>query len=485
MSADQGSMDSRGRISCGMFTPLPPLPTGVATYSLRLLRITRDIIDWTVFHAEGSDAGVLPSDIRAVPIRGTAPEDLPQRRVFMLGNSPECFEVACSLLRFGGCGVFHETVMHHMLRFCFLRDGRRDLYQKLLGFEYGPRSRTVEKLLSRSMPEPAYDSLLKEHPLIGSLVHASDPIVCLNESAADFLRRTSGGRCVFVAGHPLDPAGSFTEPVDAAGGTYVGMVGGGHPGRNLHILLEALHMVRSSGRDVRCALVGGGWPSDLPGWAIATGRLDDASYQGWIRSLSVAVDIRHPTCNETSGSLLEVMRAGIPPVLTASGSFTRIPSGAAVRIPAPPSPHALAKAVMMILDDPSLAGSLSSGARLHAAKESSVDRARSEWTRIVSTEPEPSCAAPYTTSLSAAIHDPPPGFERHASIEPGPVSWSFEGTLSLDPPPWTDRCLLTASGTGRAGSETLSREPRVFDLRGKVVLEGEGRVYQATWIGGE
>ncbi|MDM7992098.1 MAG: glycosyltransferase family 4 protein [Candidatus Fermentibacter sp.] len=482
-SPERRLRDSTGRPTCAMFTPLPPLATGVATYSLRLILLTRDIIDWKVFFEEGSDPALLPADVMHAPLSTARTGDLPRSRVFMLGNSPECAGTAFALMEHRGCGVFHETVMHHMLRFCCLRDGRIDLYRRLLGFDYGPDAKAVERSLSRRMPPSSFDALLKRHPLVGSLVHASDPTVCLNAEAADALGRLSGGRRVFVVGHPLDPPAGPVLPPSALDSPVAGMVGGGHPGRNADVFVEALHILRSSGLPVSGALIGGGWPGDLPGWVTNTGRLDDARYQGWIRALSVAVDIRHPSCNETSGSLLEAMRAGVPAVLTDSGPFSRIDSGAVMRIPSPPDAKCLAAAIRRVLTDPALAAGLSAGGSRHAAAESSPERARSDWLRIAAMEPPPDpFTIPGPGSLAAALHDPPQGFSSAPRPDTGPSCWSFEGTVVLDPPPGRPVCLLSASGTGRAGSEPLQREPRVFELRGRVVLEGSGRVSQITWM---
>ena len=481
-SAERLSFDSSGRQTCALFTPLPPLPTGVATYALRIVLLTRDIIDWRVFFSTGSDPSRLPADVTCAPIADLRSGDVPGSRVFMLGNSPECFEPARALLELGGCGVFHETVMHHMLRHCCLAEGRMDLYRRLLGFDYGPGAGQVEKRLSKSMPPEEYDTLLKRYPLIGSLVHASDPLVCLNQAAASVLGRLSGGRRVFVVGHPLDPIDGIAGPALPDDAPLAGMVGGWHPGRNVEAFMEALHILRTGGLDIRGALIGGGWPDGLPGWIANTGRLDEPAYQGWIRRLSVAVDVRHPTCNETSGSLLEVMRAGVPAVVTASGPSSYLPSDCVVRIPAPPSPTALASAIRMILEDRALARALSAAAVRHCSRESFVERARSEWTRIAACRPERAPAVRSgNASLSAALHDPPPGFTLGSALDSEPISWAFEGMAALDPPEGRPYCLLTAWGSGRAGAKPLPKGPAVLRFEGRVVLEGRGRVSQVTW----
>jgi hypothetical protein len=257
------------------------------------------------------------------------------------------------------------------------------------------------------------------------------------------------------------------------------MIGGGHPGRNTEVFLEGVRMARSRMPALKALLVGEGWPVSLPAWAASTGRLDDPEYQRTIRTLGVVVDIRHPSCGETSGSLLEAMRAGRPCITSAEGSFLHIPSDAVVRIPVPPDPRALARAILAVTGGSLTAAALSSAAVRHSASESSPERARREWPAIVRACLDTPRPSPVETAgaLSAAFHDPPRGFRRVTGQ--GPVAWTFEGTAVMEARGAS--ALLTAWGEGRVNGRPLPASPGVLELEGRLLFEGRGRLTQILW----
>lgn len=482
MSADPGPfLDRSGRPSAVMVCPLPPMRTGVATYALRVLEYTRDSIDWTVHAPAGADGSCLPGDIRCFRLErdGAAPGT---RRIFMLGNSPECFEVSRALLAWGGTAVFHETVMHHMLRFCLLAEGDAAGYRRELLFEYGPSAERIERLLSRrGRAESEFDSLLKAYPLTGRLLHATDALVCLGASSAAVLGARCPGKPVFRVSHPLSPVPALPHIERPDCRFLLGMVGGGHPGRNPGIFLDAVEIVRQTVPGVKAVLVGAGWPDGLPDWAFTTGRLQEPEYQAWIRQLDLVVDTRHPDCGETSGSLLEALRAGIPAITPASGGFLSMPSECVSRIPVPPTPTGVAAAIRHLLSEPELRHSLSKASSSWAEAQGSAERARSEWAGIMALQPVAPRRGDAVVSLSAAWHEPPRGLVRR--LGPGPVTWHFEGGASFDPPSAGMDALVTALGTGQVSGMPLNPTATVFEVPGgRVEITGTGELTQIAWV---
>lgn len=479
-------LDGSGRPSASMICPLPPMRTGVASYALRVLEYTRDTIAWTVWYPPGGDPSVLPGDIQSFVLEpdGRIPAD---PRIFMLGNSPECFEVAMKLERVGGAAVFHETVMHHMLRFGYLAAGRLDLYRRELLFEYGPCAGAVERKLSRrGRSEAAYDRLLKRYPLTGRLLHSSSAAICLNPAAAAAIGARIPGRQVLGVSHPLTPVPVPLPDLPRPDCRFlVGMAGGGHPGRNAEVFLEAVGHLRMEMGEVRAVFIGGGWPDDLPEWAFSTGRLDEPEFQCWLRRLDAAADLRHPDCGETSGSLLELMRAGIPCVVTATGSFIHLPSDSILRIPVPPSPAACSGALRELLGNPSLREQVSGCASAWAIAQGSPERARADWTRVI--HALPAVDAPRSAgslSLSAAWHEPPAGFQRVLGNKA--VCWQFSGRAAIDVPLVKGAVLVTAWGDGSVSGIALPRSPGVLRLEcSRLEFEGRGFVTQVFWGGGE
>jgi glycosyltransferase involved in cell wall biosynthesis len=474
------------------------METGLATYANRVLLNTVDLVDWTVAYPEGGDPSLLPGAIEGSVLigrDGRLPIDLemPPYRFYQLGNSTHCFPVLQLLYEIGGTAIFHELVLHHMLRFCHLETGDGDLegYRRELLFEYGPSAEEIERRLSASAPADEYDRLLKQYPLIGRAVHHSDRIVCLNPFAASILRLRAGGRPVVEIGHPLSPLDRPEAPPEdrIPGSPLIGMLGGNRPGRNLSKLVAALERLRlGSYPDAGLALAGSGYSSEvMPGYVRVTGRLDEPEYQGWIREMDVVVDIRSPHCGETSGSLMEAMRAGIPAVLSAGGSFNHLPSDAVLRIPEEASGEGLAAALEFLLSRPRLMRIMGKRASEWAREIGSRERLRADWESLLyGTAPEESGRAYSSqTALAAAWADPPEGMR--CALHGRAIAWEFRGTHSiLLPEDSLAPVYLTLEGRGslECGSDRidLTEEPSVLELDStSFVIDGEGLITQISW----
>lgn len=466
-----------------LVTPLPPLPTGLATYAERVLRGTVDIIDWQVAHTPGSDPSILPEGIPSLPVSELT--SVPRIRIFQLGNSPDCFEVLQALYRFGGTGLFHETHLHHMIRHGCLERGLLDDYRRELLFEYGPSARLVEKILARPPSERAeYDSRLKRYPLSGRAINACSSMICLNRYAASNLERW--GRRVFVVGHPLSPLTETDQGGARPGSPVIGMAGGFNYGRHLDLAIEAVRTLRRRYPNAVLLLAGGGYPDELPAWVTSTGRLSEMEYQAAIRTIDLALDIRHPPLGETSGSLLEVMRAGIPAVVSASGAFLELPSDAVLRVPVEDLAAGAAAALDTLLKRPELMASMSRAAVSWAENQGSWERMRTEWTGLMEalavSGDEPLIALDRVEdSRSPAWHDPPEGFRRDCTGSA--VSWRFEGTACLKGPGGTDGAWVTARGSGSVSGSDLSGDYRVIETGTPVIrFEGSGEVSNIYWF---
>ncbi|MBN1434929.1 glycosyltransferase family 4 protein [Candidatus Fermentibacterales bacterium] len=477
-------------------TPIPPLRTGLATYAIRVLESTGDMAEWTVAYPPGGDPSLLPHGVAGsfeLGADGQLPDcvRIPEIRIFQLGNSPDCFPLTRMLYRTGGTTILHELGLHHMLRFCYLRDGDIEEYGRELAFEYGPAAASVEKLLAEPRSEKDYDSLLKRYPLIGRAIHYSDRIACLNPFASAALRSRAGMREVLEIGHPLSPVDRAEEPSPSLmpGSPLVGMLGSNRPGRGLEHLLGALARLRRGWPSMGLVLLGSGYPEkNLPEWVRSAGRLPEAEYQGWIRMLDLAVDVRSPHCGETSGSLLEALRAGIPAVVSSGGSFDYLPSDAVLRIPAESIGSALAPAIDLLLSDGGLRSRMARSAALYASDVGSRDRLRSDWSRLL--EPAAPASGEHgplpQPALSAAWHGPLFGM----GIDSGQpaVSWRFDGRAEIALPAWAlPPVFLTVTGEGRvlAGDteHVLTGDPVVLRIEGSArpVLDGRGLVTQITW----
>ncbi|MBD3369887.1 glycosyltransferase [Candidatus Fermentibacteria bacterium] len=473
--------EARSMIEAFLATPIPPCRTGLATYALRVIRATAEHVSWTVGYTEGSDPSRLPEGVRAVPLGAvTNGSDLPERRFFQLGNSPHCFEVLRKLYGLGGASVFHETVLHHMLRHCLLQKNQVEEYRREVRFAYGPAAEKVLETLDRAdLPPEEYDRLLKSYPLIARAVNSSDLVVCLNEYARHTLLGLAGSTRVVRIAHPLSPVEEVVSPENVPEGFLLGMVGRYHHGRNLGMVLRAVGQLRRK-MDASLALIGSGYPENLPSWVVRTGEVDEPRYQGWIRSLDVGIDVRFPTCGETSGSLLEVMRAGVPVVVSATGSFLEIPSSAVVRLPVETMAGALPGALEALYADRDRRERMALEGKRYAEDVGSMERAESEWRSLMEWKPSEPPEPFHQPSLAAAWHDPPPGFERET--KGSSVRWSFSGRASIPGPDWASRVWVTARGPGSVNGTLLEETDSIIELQGADLLfKGRGSLTAVHW----
>ena len=459
------------------------MKTGLATYALRILENTSNFVNWTVAYTNGSDPQSLPSNVRSLPVDQLREEELPPVRIFQIGNSPHCFPVVQALYRFSGTALFHETVIHHMLRHCYLETDRWEDYRRELLFCYGPAAEAVEKDLSKvNISAAEYDRKLKQYPLIGRALHASHSAVCLNSYAASILKKSYPEGRVLAIGHPLSPLPELNIPSRPFSLCF-GMVGTNHYGRNLEELLEAVELLRIDYPDSGLILIGANYPDELPEWVMRTGRLEEMEYQSWIRTLDYVFDVRYPTCGETSGSLLEAMRAGIPSIVTATGAFNNIPSDAVIRIPPDSIVQGIRTAVKFLESRPDLRNTISENGASFARDTGSADRLSSDWKRVLRLAvipPEDFSDVDNHISISPAWHELPDGFSRDLNTEP--VSWKFSGTAELEGPESSSGAMVTAWGEGTIGSVKLGSEPSVICMDGRTLrFRGTGWISNVIW----
>jgi glycosyltransferase involved in cell wall biosynthesis len=474
---------SEKRAEALLVTPLPPMETGLATYALRVIGNTESFVEWTVAYPSGSDPESLPVNVKSLPIEDMEEGSVPDAKIFQIGNSPHCFPVVQALYKFGGTVLFHEIVLHHMLRHCYLENNRLEDYRRELTFSFGPAAESVEKDLSnKKITVSDFDRKQKRYPLIGRILHSSHSAVCLNSFAASILKKSYTEGRIITIGHPLSKIDELEIPIKPYPLCF-GMVGTNHPGRNLDKLIEAIELLRNDIPDSGMVLIGSGYPEGLPEWVTRTGRLSEKEYQGWIRTLDYVFDVRHPTCGETSGSLLEAMRAGISSIVTATGSFNNIPSDAVIRVLPDNIVQGIRSAVLLLEERPDLRKNLSKKAASYAEDTGSDERLVRDWKKVLQLAENPpieNFTAENSISLSPAWHEPPEGFKRDMNTIP--VTWKFSGSAKLEGPECSSGALVTVWGEGTVGSIDLGNEPSVICIDGRVLrFSGNGWVSNVFW----
>lgn len=145
------------------------------------------------------------------------------------------------------------------------------------------------------------------------------------------------------------------------------------PIKGVHLLIDALRLVRESGVEARLVLVGEGPEQHrLERRAAAAGLTDAVRFAGYVERpyahMAAASAVVVPSLSEAFGNVIvEAMRAGAVVVATDCDFGPReiIVPGAGLLV-APGDPAELAAAIGEVLADPDLARRLRSGARVRA-----------------------------------------------------------------------------------------------------------------------
>ena len=354
-------------------SPLPPAPTGIATYARAVLE-----------QLQASDAA-REHEIEPVwPIGRAADRTVWESdvAVYQLGNNVEFHrEIYVLAVRHPGVVVLHDLALDDFVRALI------DLEDPL-----GPRS-ALEARAARARLEASGMEVggPLATPWCALAVRRARTVIVHSEFGRRYLEATGCRTPIVVAPHPVIDAreGRAQRRAErrvaarAAGGEpLVGVLGDLGPAKGIEAVLAAVASLREP---VRVALVGRTIPGFDPEAAVAARGLadrviverdvGDAVFEAWVRTSDVVVNLRHPHRGEVSGTLIRAMREGKPAVVSAVGTYLDLPDDAVVRVPAgPPDPGALAEALGPLVSDPSLRRRVGDRAAAHVAEIRRADR---------------------------------------------------------------------------------------------------------------
>ena len=359
-----------------LVTPFPPQPTGLADYAMRILALTKDHVEWTVAYPR---EGCPVDDFACIPISDLTEKHFNVPVVYQVGNSPHCGEVIEALLTYGGTGLFHETNMHHVLRDWANRSGDWRSYNDHVTTDYREEAQEFLKVMGKKARSSSeYDRRLRTHPLVGKLASSTKLIAVLSDTAKIEIEKLAHGTPVIRMGFLPDFLERAKKPDKNRDTVTIGIAGTFHFGRSWEEMVKAVEMLR---RTVDCQLLiaGAGWPETDHSWITVTGRLPDKEFREELEKFDIAMDLRNHTCGETSASMMDILRSGIPAVVTSEGTFRDIPATAVLRIPYESGAGGAYAALKYLLNNDSVRSSISEAAGRYFAGISDKKKCLAQW----------------------------------------------------------------------------------------------------------
>jgi glycosyltransferase involved in cell wall biosynthesis len=366
-------------------SPMPPAPTGVATYAATVLHGLRHI-----GLNKRRELDVL------WPVRPR--HDVAIGRyllgVYAIGNNLEFHGDVYRLATMRpGIVVLHDLGLDDLVR-GLIASGDP------LGFRAGR-----EALLrsDRVTLEEATASEPLRWPWCAHIVRSARGVIVHSEFARRYLRDFGCRTPVYVAPHPIVEREADVRRAAATGATIRRRLGLGErdvlvvaPGdlnaaKQLDAVVEA---VARLGPSFRVALVGRRIPTWEPEPALRASGLGaratlatdvtDDEFLGWLHAADIVVDLRHPHRGEVSGTLIRAMQVGRPTVVSGVGTYLDVPGDVVVHVdPGRPNPERLAAVLDDLGDDRGRRDALGERARAHVHATAGGDRTARAYERAI------------------------------------------------------------------------------------------------------
>jgi glycosyltransferase involved in cell wall biosynthesis len=371
-------------------SPLPPDRSGIADYSGELLPYLAQHCEIELF-AEAPEAAseALQVDLPVHPassfLRSAASYDL---ALYQVGNHAGYHGWIHDLLtRHPGVVVMHEYVLHHLIQGLTLARGRGAPFIEEMRYSYGALGeRLAHRQIDTGLPLDPW-----KYPLFERVVDCSLGVLAHNEATRRRVLASRPDTSIAVVPHHLAidalPAGGgeavrsrYDVPEQAFLVASFGFI---TPMKRLEVSLRAFAELRRQHPESRFLLAGEASPyndldslltGELGQGVTVTGRLDLPDLLAAMKACDVAINLRHPSGGETSGTLIRLLGLGKPVIVTDHGSFAEIPDGCCAKVALDESETALlAEYLRAFASNPELGRRLGDNARRHMRAHHSLE----------------------------------------------------------------------------------------------------------------
>lgn len=382
-------------------SPLNPAPSGIADYSEELLPYLAQYADVTVYH----DNRLKPSNplLQCFVLRrnnqlerdhAKAPYDA---IIYHMGNSPVHAQIWTLMQQFPGVLVLHESVLHHfMLNYMAVVQGDLESYRREARERYGAEgARIAELMLHGRFTEAAFTLPFSER-----VVASAQGVIAHSQFVAEQVKKAAPAihTAIVPMGVPLPPAIPRDDartrlglPTDAPVLASFGHI---NPYKRLQPMLRTVRLLRDHYPAIRYVLVGSVSPNfDVQALAqragvadavTVTGYVSRGDFEDYVAAADICVNLRHPTAGETSASLLRLLGAGKPTLVTASGSFSELPPDVAAQVdPDSTESDLLLGYCHLLLARPDVAAALGTRARQYVATNHTPEGAAAGYMRFL------------------------------------------------------------------------------------------------------
>ena len=385
-------------------SPLPPAHSGIADYSAGLLsELEPHCAEIRLFSAGGAPVSTaLQRRYTVAPLSELTSWTQRDATLYQIGNEPgfhgAIYEMA---LQEPGIVVLHEFMLQHLIRGITIDRRRAPEWVGLMRAVYGEKG---ESLARRYLGTGAQRDLWG-YPLFEPIVDVSQGVIVHNQTARDRIRASRPKAKIEVVPHlllrdssmdPL-PAGERTALRQRLGipesAFVVASFGLMSEAKRLEVVLASFASLRRRVAEARLYLVGDTSPfqglesllaGDLGQGVVVTGRQGMDRFVEYMQAVDVAVNLRHPSGGETSGTALRLLGLGQAVIVSDVGWLGEVPDDSVVRVPVDDHEEQLLLAALWALaEEPALRAQLGANARRWVLAQHAPDRVAERYIQAI------------------------------------------------------------------------------------------------------
>jgi glycosyltransferase involved in cell wall biosynthesis len=330
------------------FSPLNPIASGISDYSEDLLPYLAGYAEIDLFIDKGYQPANAEVNTHFRIHRYDRYPSLLKRRsydvtLYHVGNNPAHDYILNMMERHPGVVVMHDFVLHHLILWRAFRYGDGMAYHDTM-VQHGEAAwKLALRMMRGQHSEEAF-----QYPLCEPIIEQAQAAIAHSEYVAKRARaiRPDVPVAVVPMGVPVPTLPSREQarrrlglPPDALVLTSFGHI---NPYKRVEPALRAYRRLREDHPASLFVLVGSLSEHfdlagllrrlDLEEHVRVTGYAELGSFLGYMAASDICLNLRYPSAGETSASLLRLLGAGLPTLISRTAAFAEVPAGVAIQV---------------------------------------------------------------------------------------------------------------------------------------------------------
>jgi len=391
-------------VKIGYFSPLNPIKSGVADYSEELLeylsgygKIELFVDDYEPSSEWLHDSFRIHNFRRIYENHGKNDFDV---NIYHMGNNDHHSYIHSVLLEYPGIVVLHEPMLHHFVFSQTVGNNRINEYIRELDYCYKSERDVVVKTTLEARDENSW----YDYPLLNRIVDSSLGVIVHSDFAKGIVLDVNPRAMVRKICHHYapPPTGQMRSPellrevLGVAPGDFLfGSLGYITASKRIDVVLNVIAALKKAGYPVKLLLVGKLLPGcealrsiedlGLQNDVIVTGFVDTRTFREYLTVPDAFIALRHPSAGETSGSVIKMMGAGKPIILSDHHAFSEVPDDCCLKVSTGVNEEVeLREKLLTLVEDPELSREIGENARRNVLVNNDIQNSARQYIEFAS-----------------------------------------------------------------------------------------------------